>query len=119
MARTEFVAQLVALGHKVEDLGEGKITLEYVIPTGKLLGQRIKLGFIVSDAFPGSPPTGPHVSPHIHPIQGGGSHPTGGIHASPIGADWQYWSRPFNEWAKTDRSVRAYMAHIRHLFDTQ
>jgi hypothetical protein len=53
------------------------------------------------------------------PRQSGGTHPSGGIHASDFGDGWQYWSRPFSNWNRTDRTVRAYLSHIRHLFDTQ
>jgi len=34
----------------------------------------------VPSDFPNTPPTGPHVSPHIHAICQGGVHPAGGIH---------------------------------------
>ena len=33
-----------------------------------------------------------------------------------FGADWQYWSRPFNGWAQSGRNAKAYMRHIKHLF---
>ena len=45
-------------------------------------------------------------------------HPVGGIHESPFGPEWQYWSRPIKHWNETPRNATAYMAHIRRLFDT-
>lgn len=118
MARADFVKQLEALGYAVEGKGEDRIAFRYKIPLGKFIGQEITLGFRIQDDFPANPPSGPHVSPRLLPQNpSSGPHPTHGIHDSPFGADFQYWSRPFNGWASTDRSVKAYMAHIRHLFD--
>ena len=45
-------------------------------------------------------------------------HPTGGIHESPFGLEWQYWSRPIRHWNETRRNAADYMAHIHRLFDT-
>jgi len=33
-----------------------------------------------------------------------------------LGEGWQYWSRPYNGWAQSERNARAYMRHIKHLF---
>jgi hypothetical protein len=47
-----------------------------------------------------------------------GEHPSGKIlDSGPFGAGWQYWSRPFEIWGKTQKNAKEYMAHIRHLFD--
>ena len=62
-----------------------------------------------------------HLSPPplpFHPAQDV-PHPVGGVHTSPFGPDWQYWSRPFHQWGQTDRTAKSYMAFIRHLFETQ
>lgn len=118
MARADFIRQLEALGYKVEDLGENRLAFKYRVPVGKMIDKEVSIGFVVGDEFPASPPSGPHISPRLFPNQSGGTHPTGGIHNSPFGDEWHYWSRPYNGWAKSDRSVRAYLAHIRHLFDT-
>jgi hypothetical protein len=118
MARADFIKQLEALGYRVEDKGENRLSFRYKVPVGKMIDQELLMGLLVGDDFPANPPTGPHISPRIYPNQGGGQHPTGGIHNSPFGNDWHYWSRPFNGWKETDRSARAYMAHVRHLFDT-
>jgi hypothetical protein len=118
MARTDFINQLKELGYAVEELGDGKVAIPYSVQTGRFAGQAIKLGFIVSEDFNLNPPSGPHVSPRLLPIKSGGVHPDGGIHDSPFGPDWQYWSRPINHWGNTQRTVKDVLAHLRRLFDT-
>jgi Prokaryotic E2 family E len=121
VARSDFITQLQTLGFSVQDCGGDRLSFNYVVPVGKFADRQIQLGFIVSDDFPMNPPSGPHLSPPLLPRHPGGDlpHPAGGVHESPFGSDWQYWSRPFSEWSQTDRSVRAYMAFIRNLFLTQ
>lgn len=97
----------------------------YEVPCGRLAGKVVKLGFIVPSDFPLAVPSGPHVSPSIHPHQSGGTHPTGGIHPSKdfqaaLGEDWQYWSRPFKgDWGSSRKTVAAYMSHIFQLWNSQ
>lgn len=122
MGRQEFIDQLKGMGHEVVLHDAGKISFEYEIPVGKFAGVKIKLGFVVQNDFPVNPPaSGPHVSPKLLPINTTSKvHPGGGIHESPqFGGEWEYWSRPHNDWATTDRSAKAYMAFIRRLFETQ
>jgi hypothetical protein len=120
MARQDFINQLQALGYMVEDRGENRILFRYTVPVGKFIGQEISLGFQVDEDFPLSPPSGPHITPRLLPLNTATNvHPAGGVHESPFGPEWEYWSRPFSEWQTTDRSVRIYLSHIRHLFDTQ
>lgn len=120
MPKAEFVKELRELGYQVEELDGDKIVFPYEIPCGRLAEQKIKLGFIAPGDFPLTPPSGPHVSPRLLPINpSSGTHPNCGIQESPqFGADWQYWSRPLNHWAQTKRQAKDVMAHIRHLFDT-
>lgn len=119
MARSDFIEQLKRLGHEVRDLGDGKIAFPFTIPCGKFAGTAIQLGFVAKDDFPLNPPSGPHISPMLLPLNPGApSHPDR-VHESEFGSDWEYWSRPMPDWPKTDRTARAYLAHIRHLFDTQ
>lgn len=120
MARQDFIDQLRALGHEVEEPGGNKISFTYVIPVGKRANQEIKIGFEVSEDFPANPPSGPHVSPRILPLdKTKDPHPKGGVHESTnFGNEWEYWSRPFPNWANTDRTARTYMAFIRYLFET-
>jgi hypothetical protein len=121
MARKHFVEQLKAMGFSVEEIGEDRVAFPFTVAVGKFAGKEIRLGFVVPGDFPDTPPSGPHISPQLLPFNNTSQkHPEGGIHKSdPFGQDWQYWSRPCPNWATTDRSVRAYMAHIVHLFDTQ
>jgi hypothetical protein len=117
-----FIAQLKAQGFQVESKGDGRIMFSYKIPVGKLLGQEVQLGFKVPPDFPMTPPSGPHVSPRLHPLHPGNDIPApfGGVHESPdFGPDWQYWSRPFREWQSGKYSAREYMAFIRKLFADQ
>lgn len=120
MARQDFINQLRELGHEVDDLGNNHVAINYVIPIGRLADQNIRLGFIVGDDFPANPPSGPHVSPRLLPINPqGGSHPNCGIHESnQFGPEWEYWSRPFPDWGRTDHTVRTYIAFVRRLFET-
>ena len=118
MPKEDFVRQLNQMGYEVDDLGGNHIAFQCEIPCGKMAGQKIKLGFDVPQDFPLTPPPGPHVSPRLLPNQSGGTHPTGGIHDSPFGPEWQYWSRPISHWSNTKRTVKDVMAHIWHLFDT-
>lgn len=124
---TRFLDGLRSLGFQpvsVPNSSDG-VVFDYVVETGKHVGQTVRLGFIVPPNFPDAPPTGPHVSPHIHPLVAGGTHPTGGIHEQhsaaflTTGGRWQYWSRPFPNWAQEKKSVAVYMSHIWRLWDTQ
>jgi len=125
MARSEFINDLLALGYAWKDHSgnPGHINLgyiEYTVPLGRFAGENILLGFNIGDEFPIACPTGPHMSPRLlpmHPAQA--DHPIGGVHDSPFGSDWQYWSRPFHPWLSTGRKAEDYLRHIRHLFDFQ
>lgn len=120
MAKSDFIDQLQALGYSIQEPKPGFLTFTYEIPVGKFTGQVVQMGLQVHDNFPMAPPPGPHFNPHLLPVTGGGgSHPYGAIHNSPLGAEWQYWSRPFaTEWNRSDRTVKTYLAHIRNLFAT-
>lgn len=125
MARADFIKQLMELRYEVKERGGGCVSFPYTVSVGRLAGQQIELGFMVTDQFPLTPPSGPHVSPCLLQFNTNSNvHPSGGIHqpqphfGTGFGVGWQYWSRPHTGWQATDRSVKAYMAHIRHLFDT-
>ena len=123
MGKALFIEQLKAMGFQPEEIGDNGIFIPYTIPVGRLKGTEVKLGFEVNPTFPSIPPTGPHFSVQLLPLQAGGTHPTGGIHLSQqhgpsFTNDWQYWSRPFDGWEKTNRTVKVYMAHINNLLHT-
>jgi len=116
----DFIQQLRDQGYNVEELSDGKIAFDYQVQFGRFLNQTIKLGFIVPGDFPLNPPSGPHISPRLLPINAeAGNHPLGGVHeSSGFGTDWEYWSRPYPNWANTDRSAKTYMRYIEHLLQT-
>jgi hypothetical protein len=118
-----FATQLREVGYSVRELSNGHVLCEYTVEVGCHAGTDVKLGFQVPGDFPFTPPSGPHVSPHIHPIHPGGTHPTGGVlpsnDRSEFGQEFQYWSRPHPNWPTTKRRAADYMAFIRHLWATQ
>ena len=120
MAQSDFIDQLRALGLEVQDAGDGKICVPYVVPLGPRRGTAVTLGFPNFTDFPANPPACLHISPRLLAINtAGGAHPNASIHPSPsFGQDWQYWSRPIRHWASTKRTARDVLAHINHLFDT-
>ncbi|MGH2638513.1 MAG: hypothetical protein ACRDF4_04425, partial [Rhabdochlamydiaceae bacterium] len=120
MSKKDFVDELKALGYQPDDKTNPQFVIfDYDIQNGSKIGQRIKLAFGVQDDFPLNPPGGPHVSPRLFPFSPGGSlpHPRGAVNPSPLGGDWEYWSRPYPNWNATDRTVRTYMRYIRRLFE--
>lgn len=120
MTRDEFIAQLRALGFDVRQEKEPLYSFAYTVPSGRFAGQQVRIALQLAGDVHFNPPPGPHVSPRLLPQKPtAGVHPNDGVHESPLGPDWQYWSRPFPNWTKTDRSARAYMSHINTLFDTQ
>lgn len=120
MAQADFLNELKALGYDAREIAPGRVVFAYAVESGRFAGRQIQLGFDVPGDWNLNPPSGPHVSPRLLPHQSGGTHPSGGIHESQhFGADWQYWSRPLSHWQQSTKDVRAVMAHVRHLFDTQ
>jgi hypothetical protein len=117
MAQGDFLVQLKELGYDAAEIGAGRVAFPYTVQSGHFAGTNVRIGFEVPPDFNLSPPSGPHISPRLYPNQPGGAHPTGGIHDSPFGPEWHYWSRPIPNWQQTERTVRAVMAHVRHLFD--
>lgn len=120
MAKVDFYNQLQGLGYTVQEPAVGFLSIEYVITVGRFIGKTVHMALQVDESFPMNPPPGPHFTLQLLPITGGGgTHPYGGVHTSPLGGDWQYWSRPFtNDWNRSDKTVKTYLAHIRNLFAT-
>ncbi|HCG00242.1 MAG TPA: hypothetical protein DEV93_06820 [Chloroflexi bacterium] len=123
-----FIAGLGEFGYEPVQLPgrPDHVVIDYEVESGKFVGTKLNLGFIVPADFPFTPPGGIHVSEPIHPLQAGGQHPTGGIHrehATPfreaLGGDWQYWSRPPADWATGKKTVAAYMSHVWRVWDSQ
>jgi len=123
-AVAEFAAQLRECGYTPELRPNNLFLFDFEVELGKHIGETVKLGLQIPDDWPASPPSGPFVSPRLLPISGstGRGRPWDAVHTvdgrgleDPTGV-WQYWSRPFTAWPKTDRSVRAYLRHLRTLF---
>lgn len=123
MAASEFVAELHELGYvDARVIAQRCVAMPWKVETGPLIDRQIELGVVVEDDYPDTPPRGPFVRPHLLPLNTtGGEHPYASVHnGSGHGFpddSWQYWSRPFSGWPR-NRSAKAYLAHIRHLFDT-
>ena len=108
--RPEFEAQLRALGFDPVS-GDGNFTeFKYEVQVGKFVGQSIQLGFDVPPDFPRTPPSGPHVSPRL--VRDHGAAPGGvttNVSDSAFGADFEYWSRPYQgQWGRDGLTVSAY-----------
>jgi hypothetical protein len=113
-----FGEQLKALGYDVKEEVD-RVSFPFKIETGKRKGEQITLGFIVNSDFMLNPPSGPQVRPRLLPIHPESApHPVGGVHESPFGPEWQYWSRPIKHWNETRRNAADYLAHIHRLFET-
>jgi hypothetical protein len=126
MGPDEFLRQLKELGFEPTMHEGNRATFPFVIPIGRFAGKAIRLGLVIGSDFPLTCPSGPHISPSMLPIHPSNDvpHPAGGIHESDftavVGGDtWQYWSRPFNGWGGSAKTVRVYMAHLNNLFDSQ
>lgn len=126
---TVFSAGLRELGFEPKQL-DGRpdhVFFDYVVASGTHAGKVVELGVIVPDTFPMNPPTGMHVSPHIHPINPQQEpHPRGGVHATHaehftvvLRRPWQYWSRPLTEWGTSKKTVAVYMNHVWKLWASQ
>lgn len=104
----EFSRQAAALGLDGVRQEGHRVFFTIELPAGQYAGQSREICAEVPTDFPLTPPPGPHVRPAT-------VHPAGAVQASPVGDDWIYWSRPAPNWA-TDRSVRAWVRHVRSLF---
>lgn len=102
-----FLAALTAHGYAAARQGDLAV-FPYTIEVGSRAGQQVRIGLLIPADWPMTPPPGPHVSPRL-------GHPHGAVSGSALGDDWEYWSRPAQNWA-ADRSMRAYLRHLRTLF---
>lgn len=102
-----FLAALTAHGFTPTQQG-GFAVFSYTIEVGSRAGEQVEIGLAIPGDWPLSPPPGPHIRPRL-------GHPHGAVHQSDLGQDWEYWSRPAQNWA-ADRSMPAYLRHLRTLF---
>ena len=124
----KFAQGLVDLGYNPRLLPgtDDHLVIDYTVLSGCFADTRVKLGFIVPPDFPLTPPSGPHTSPCLRPSDLPGDHPDGArhtSHAQPFakgeGGKWQYWSRPYPNWARPSKPVNTYMTFIDRLWETQ
>lgn len=80
----------------------------YHVEVGSHAGKDIGLAIPTPGDYPFSAPPGLHVRPHLIPIG------TRNVHASPLGPDWQYWSRPIVDWRR-DRSTQRLLSQVNRL----
>jgi hypothetical protein len=121
-----FVDQLEALGYDTEVLPGDVVVFTYEVEVGPLADRSVKLGIKPPPDFPVTPPGGPLISPRILPLNTDGSagHPLGAVHPAETGGladpegEWEYWSRPIQNWPESTRDAKAYLCHIRTLFST-
>lgn len=104
----EFERQARELGLQGVQRDGHRVVFELEIPAGSYAGQLRRIAAEVPEDFPLAAPPGPHVSPAT-------VHTGGAVHVSSLGPAWTYWSRPAPSWAQ-DRSVKAWVRHVRSLF---
>ena len=118
MAADTVVKELRELKYDPILYPNGFVGFKYTIPHGRFRNQEVEIVLEVKQ-FPDIPPSGPYIKPYLLPITGNaGTHPFGGIHQrNKPSVEFQYWSRPFPEWDKTDKNMQVYLAFLRTLFD--
>jgi hypothetical protein len=116
-----FVDGLKQLGYAPEELGENRISFSYTIGAGRFEGRAISVGVDVPADFNVTCPTGPHISPHLIPMNPNGA-ANDRAATSNFGPEWQYLSRPFVDakagWDRTSREVKAYLWHVKRILET-
>ena len=112
----EFCRQLTEMDYEHQTPSPNWVTIEHDIAAGRFAGQQIRLGFEVPPEFPRTPPHGPHFSPRLLPINTSPSNHPDRVHESPLGPDWEHWSRPFVNW-KGAEGVAGYLAYVARLFE--
>ena len=113
MAKSDFINELKALGYNLQEPDSNRVVFELEVPIGKNIGKKIIIGFEVPPDYPMNCPSGPHFK--------SGSlldwvEPPNNIHESaPFGEGWRYWSRPFPDWNRIERSAKNYLSHVKNL----
>jgi len=117
------IEQLSELGYEVTSYPDspnypgGFLGIKWTVPVGRFRGQEIEVA-LNAPQFPMAPPSGPYIKPHLLPIKGGNQLPFDGVHERNVPTnDFQYWSRPYQDWATTDQHIRTYLSFLKTLFD--
>lgn len=114
MPSHKLIDELKARGYAVQPeiviaQGQPFVVIDgYRIEMGQHAGKDIALAIPAVPDYPTTPPGGIHVKPHL--IQVG----TRNVHPSPLGTEWQYWSRPIPNW-RADRSLARLLSHVNRL----
>ena len=112
MTNEELEAYFQELGWKIEPGVVGSQTFiiicDYVIPTGSLAGRSSDVAIERTTTIPYVTPAAIHTRPALVPMDMGSSLRT---QASPLGPDWQYWSRVLRG-QPTPRRIVAHLATI-------
>jgi hypothetical protein len=122
---SNFIDYVKEKGFSDINIIDDHISFKFPVRSGKYKGQSFLVGVVVPGQYPAIAPSGIHVSPCMHTVQGGGQHPAGGIHPSESHSThfssvnkWHYWSRPFKGW-RSSNSVDDYFRHIKQLWSSQ
>jgi hypothetical protein len=121
MGKEQFIQELRTLGYCVEESVENRIIITgYAIQEGRFANTEVQIGLEIPQDFPVNPPTGPHISPRLLPLNPSGTTHNDKAVESPFGNEWEYLSRPYpnNSWGKTNHTVRIYMLHVINLLKT-
>jgi hypothetical protein len=103
----ELKRQLEEIGFAVDESfrQQGVMVIkDFGVFVGRHASKVIDVGISCPD-FPFSAPAGIHLKPVLAP------NGANNIQASPLGTDWQYWSRRLPDW-ETDRSARHIISYI-------
>lgn len=114
----QFVEEARQLGFEPAVRDGNRVVFAYEVPVGRFAGLRITLGFEVPPDFDRTPPSGPHISPRIMPINTEASRHPERVAPSPFGEEFEYLSRPYEQWGRDGRTLSAYMAHVRNILGT-
>jgi hypothetical protein len=89
---------------------EGKIYFvvpDYVVPYGRSQGKMITIAFPIPVDYPTTAPYGIHVR-----VPNNLTETPPNVQGSPLGGDWQFWSRRINDWPTGRRNARYYLDHV-------
>ena|ERR1700722_4712122 len=117
MGTEDIEKELNALGYETILPTTDFVSFRFKIPHGKFRGQEVNIALHAPN-YPDIPPAGPHIKPFLLPFKDGTDFPYDGIHQRNLPTDeYQYWSRPFKDWDKTEKNMRVYLAFLRTIFD--
>ena len=72
---------------------------EHTIPYGKYTGQKVEVGLPIPSDFEVTPPYGFHIKKN-HGFEG----KIPNVNASPLGDEWEFWSRQIQTWNATNKA---------------